>query len=183
MLMSFLGLFFLTLLLSQLCKFLFRKEWLKERFFDEFVWVFIYGSGPPSSHTAVLTASLVFVGETSGYNTTVFISLLVSSLFWIYEMYMQRLRFYTISRLVYDDHKHNREVIRHWLKREGKNIVEATRNFLVKFTTKNKQNRRRLVYEWKDLAGHDFMDLIWGFLLGLSVSMSYLQILSWLSFR
>ena len=61
--------------------------------FEDIKDTLLFYSGPPSSHSAVLVVTLLFIKDTAGINQPVFIVLLIMCIFWLYEIYLQRKRF------------------------------------------------------------------------------------------
>jgi acid phosphatase family membrane protein YuiD len=53
----------------------------------------LYYSGPPSSHAAVLSMTLLYIKDRVTIDQSVFIVLLVMAILWLYEIFMQRKRF------------------------------------------------------------------------------------------
>ncbi|HSX39671.1 MAG TPA: divergent PAP2 family protein [Candidatus Saccharimonadales bacterium] len=96
--------------------------------------IYMFSSGIPSSHTTVLTASLLYLSKTLGWNNPIVLISVTYSLLWLYEIYLQRKRFRALAALL--------------------DVEEEQEDDLIFF---------------KDLSGHDLIDLFVGFILGVVI--------------
>ncbi|HOZ03003.1 MAG TPA: hypothetical protein PKX78_00740 [Candidatus Woesebacteria bacterium] len=95
-------LFFLgTWVISQSVKFfvkiLRREITLKETFSS-----YLFYSGPPSSHTALLVMTLFFVYSRDPEDQILLITFMCFTILWLYEIYMQRKRFVLLAHSLSD---------------------------------------------------------------------------------
>lgn len=67
---------------------------------------YLYSSGLPSSHTAVLTSSFLYLYATLGAADPMVFVFLVFSFLWVFEIYMQRRRYRVLVDLLDLEHDH-----------------------------------------------------------------------------
>jgi len=87
-------LFFIAIawFISQTIKYFIRKI-SRNNFKDKnFKKTYLFFSGIPSTHTAVLTTTILLTEKKIGVNNEIFPILLLFSVFWIYEIFLQRKR-------------------------------------------------------------------------------------------
>lgn len=97
-----------TWVISQSLKYLLRVIHDKGTSRKHAQYIYLFASGMPSSHTAVLCASLLLIGFTEGFNSGFFFIFLVFSCFWLYEIFMQRKRYQALIQIFKEstDHIH-----------------------------------------------------------------------------
>jgi acid phosphatase family membrane protein YuiD len=69
---------------------------------------YLYSSGIPSTHSAILSSSLFFIAANLGTNHPIFYIFTLFSILWIYEIYQQRKRYHLIITF-FDHQKINKE--------------------------------------------------------------------------
>ena len=96
--------------------------------------IYMYSSGIPSSHTTVLTVSFLYLSKVLGWNSPLVLISATFSMFWLYEIYLQRKRFRALAAIL--------------------DVEEEQEDELIFF---------------KDLSGHDFIDMAVGLVLGIII--------------
>ncbi len=96
---AFLVLFF-TWLTSQSLKYLFSSYNERKLSKKHAYHVYLFASGIPSTHTAVLTSSCLLVAYNQGVQSIMFYVMAIFSIFWLYEIQMQRKRFNALLDLL-----------------------------------------------------------------------------------
>ena len=93
-------LFTFTWLTSQTIKYLIRLSKAQKFSLQEMYHIYVYGSGAPSSHAAVLTASLLFVIRILGIEHPISIVFTLLILLWLYELVLQRKRHMALEKML-----------------------------------------------------------------------------------
>lgn len=93
-------LFASTWLVSQTCKYVLKLLQLKSFRAKDLYHTYVYASGMPSTHAAVLSSSLLFLGNTLGLDNPITFVFAAFGIFWLYEIHLQRERFKVIARLL-----------------------------------------------------------------------------------
>jgi len=88
--MEYIILFLSALVIAQIIKFLFRL-FSNTQDSKNFFWVFVYSTGAPSAHTAVLTSSLVLLNKDIGFSPIFYFACIVSVIF-MYNLVADRKR-------------------------------------------------------------------------------------------
>ncbi len=96
---TFLLLFF-TWLASQSLKFLFSTYNERKLSKKHAYHVYLFASGVPSTHTAVLTASCLMIAQTQGTASPLFYVMTLFTILWLFEIYMQRKRFNALLEIL-----------------------------------------------------------------------------------
>lgn len=97
MLDNYIAFFLGTWIISQSIKFL-AKLLGKQIAIKDFLNSYLYYSGPPSSHTALLVMTLLFVHSRSLENQLTLVPFICFTIIWLFEMYMQRKRFVLLAQ-------------------------------------------------------------------------------------
>lgn len=88
--MNYIILTILSLIIAQLLKFAIRY-FSKTDDSKNFIWVFLYATGAPSAHTAVLVSNLVLLSNDIGFSPVFYFCSLVSAIF-MYNLIIDRKR-------------------------------------------------------------------------------------------
>jgi len=99
MLNEYLFYLLITLLTSQTLKYLFKIS-RDKRSIRQIKKIYFYYSGPPSSHSAVISMSYFYFKDRVVADSVFMSSFVLFALFWLYEIFMQRNRFNNLVRLV-----------------------------------------------------------------------------------
>lgn len=134
---EFFGLIIATMAISQTIKYLVKLYTIRTFTLGHLRQTYLYSSGLPSSHTAVLTSSFLYLYHVLGPNNPVLFVFLVLGFLWIYEIHMQRKRFRV--------------------------QVELLDSLSIKGLSHEE------VKLYKDLSGHDAIDIVLGFFVGIGV--------------
>ena len=97
--MNYFHLFIITWITSQTAKYLIKLLRTKQFTFKELVQTYAYSSGPPSTHAAVLTSSLLLIINKNGIDSPLTYMFSLFALFWLYEIHLQRVRHTIVERL------------------------------------------------------------------------------------
>lgn len=97
-----------TWAISQTIKYFYKLYTMKYFSLKHLRQTYLYASGLPSSHTAVLTAAFLYLYNTLGSADPMVFVFLVISYLWVFEIYMQRKRFRALANFL-DNHRDVRE--------------------------------------------------------------------------
>lgn len=109
---NYLTFLLLSWLISQSLKFFFKKN-IKKSSLKDFKNTFLFYSGPPSTHAAVLTMTFFYLKEKIRAESSILIIFIVFSILWFYEIYMQRRRFNSIVEMMGGHKGREKEIFLH----------------------------------------------------------------------
>ncbi len=97
---SYFLLFFTTWLTSQTIKYGLSLLKRKRSTFKHFAQTCLYSSGIPSTHTALLVATLLYMIGREGVSNPLTYIIVLFGIMWIYEIFLQRKRFLVLATLL-----------------------------------------------------------------------------------
>lgn len=97
---TYIGLIVGTWFVSQSLKYFLQVAMRRNFSLKELRFTYLYSSGLPSTHTAVLTTSFLYFYGLYGLHHAATLLSLMFSVLWIYEIYLQRKRYQVLIRLL-----------------------------------------------------------------------------------
>lgn len=140
---EFLVLLATTWMISQTIKYLRKLYNVRAFSLGHLKNTYLYSSGLPSGHAAVLTAAILYMSHKLGTQDPLLYVLIIFGYFWLFEIYMQRRRFDAQIELL-----------------DSLNIKELDHED---------------VKVYKDLSGHDLIDIGVGIVVAIIVYFFFLQ--------
>lgn len=131
---EFFALFAATMAVSQTIKYFLKLYSIKHFSLGHLKQTYLFSSGLPSTHTAILTASFLYFYHRLGSTNPMVFIFFVFALLWLYEIYMQRKRYTALIDLL--------------------------------DSLKIRELKHQEVLLFKDLSGHDFVDIAVGLIVG-----------------